>query len=138
MLRFLKWSFVLIFILASFYDFLTSFMGTALLLNAQGYLVWGLAFVVSMACLSINFATADVWKQGGALLRGIWAILFSYDLVTTAVGVGHVVQTGTFFGYRDVGDALNGFSNNLGVALPVTFIIVISPVLAVWIIRNME
>ena len=132
----MKWIFFVILILTAFYDWFTSLMGTIFLLDAKDPLVYGLAVVVSLACIAINFMTRTVWSEAGIVIRGIWVVLMAYDLLTTAVGVGNVARTGSFFDYYGAGYAIDGFWQNVAIAAPITFIVVVSPILATWVLSS--
>ena len=87
---------VLAFALGVFWDMITTYLGTLIILGTQNFITGGIAIVGTAMVVALNFSTKAVWQTGARrnirfetflvrfiLLRLAWVLAVIYDLWTS-------------------------------------------------------
>ncbi len=78
--------------LSAFWDLITTFLGTLLLLGSNGFVQIGISLVGTLIVGALNFSTKSIWTPPATttadpaaffLLRLIWVLTLLFDLFTS-------------------------------------------------------
>lgn len=126
------------------YDFLTSYNGALSFFNLQeggGIVLYGLALVVSVTAILINFLTYDLLgdSKTPGFVRIFWFICIVFDFYTALLGLANLKLSGVLFDVRLKNlvlfrDALS--IEDLAVLGVGATMIVASPMFAFWLFKK--